>query len=124
MSAYVVGFALVIVLAVVRREPSPSAANVFWACAAGISGTIGVIALFRAFAAGRMGIAAPVTGVLAASIPALFSAFIEGFPGLLPVLGFVLAIIGIWLVSRPHDVTDRRAGLRLSFLRFVCFSGF
>src|SRR5260221_7115350 len=124
ISAYVVGFALLIVLAVVSREPSPSAANVFWACAAGISGTIGVIALFRAFAAGRMGIAAPVTGVLAAAIPALFSAFIEGFPGVLPVIGFVLAIIGIWFVSRPHDVTDRRDGLGLALIGGVGFGGF
>src|SRR5260221_12846577 len=124
ISACGVRSALLIVLAVVRREPSRSAATVFWACAAGISGTIGVIALFRAFAAGRMGIAAPVTGVLAAAIPALFSAFIEGFPGVLPVIGFVLAIIGIWFVSRPHDVTDRRDGLGLALIGGVGFGGF
>src|SRR5258708_19303174 len=72
ISAYIVGFLLLIVLALVSREPLPSPADIFWACAAGISGTIGVIALFRAFAPGRIGIAPPVTVLLAASIPAFF----------------------------------------------------
>jgi drug/metabolite transporter (DMT)-like permease len=111
--AYLVGFALLIVLALVSAEKLPSGADVFWAFGAGISGTIGV-----------MGIAAPVTGVLAAGIPALFGAFFQEIPGPVAVVGFVLAIMGIFLVSRPHDALDHREGLGLALIGGCGFGGF
>ena len=47
---------------------------------AGILGGIGITALYRGLAIGRMGIVAPVTGVLAAVIPVIGGIVLEGLP--------------------------------------------
>jgi hypothetical protein len=47
----------------------PTIDNVVWSGAAGLCGAVGLLALYRAFAVGRMGLAAPVSGVLSAAVP-------------------------------------------------------
>ena len=48
-----------------------------------------------------MGLAAPVAAVLGAAIPAAFTMITHGLPGKLGLAGFLLAGLGIWLISRP-----------------------
>lgn len=48
-----------------------------------------------------MGISAPVSAVIAASMPVLFAVASEGLPTHRQVAGFALAMIGVWFVSRP-----------------------
>ena len=50
-----------------------------------------------------MGVTAPVAAVLGAAIPTLFSIFTEGLPGRMPLLGFVFAAVGLWLITRTED---------------------
>jgi drug/metabolite transporter (DMT)-like permease len=61
----------------------------------------------RGFSAGRMGIVAPVSAVLAAAIPVIFSAFTEGLPRLLQVASFGLGLSSIWLLARPEKLGGR-----------------
>ena len=71
-----------------------------------------------------MGIAAPVSAVLTASLPVLFSAFTQGLPSLLQLGGFVLALLAIGLISRPERAKGRPEGLGLALLAgcgFGCF---
>ncbi len=70
-----------------------------------------------------MGLAAPVSAVLAASIPTAFAIATEGSPGALPILGFVMAAVGIWLISRSNDETHSR-GLGLAVLAGLGFAGY
>jgi drug/metabolite transporter (DMT)-like permease len=98
-----------------------------WGAAAGIAGLIGLMGLYRAMAIGQMGIAAPVTAVLAAGLPVVVGALTQGLPDLVHLTGFVLALAGIWLISRPQDGTGRPAGLGLAIiagLGFGCFLTF
>ena len=71
-----------------------------------------------------MGLVAPVAAVLGAAIPTLVTAFAEGFPGYRHVLGFVLAGIGVWLISRTEGDTGRPAGLGMAVLAGIGFAGF
>ena len=64
-----VGLVLALVLAVVRGETVPAPADLGWSVLAGIAGGVGISALYQGLAVGRMGIVAPVTGVMAAVIP-------------------------------------------------------
>jgi drug/metabolite transporter (DMT)-like permease len=48
----------------------------------------------------------------------------EGFPGVWPIAGFVLAGVGIWLISRPEDGSRHPEGLWMAALAGVGFAGF
>src|SRR5690349_10638317 len=78
--SHTAGLIIMVLLAILRAESAPTTTDIFWAAAAGIVGQFGVIALYRAMAIGQMGIAAPVTAVLSAALPALFGMLIQGMP--------------------------------------------
>jgi drug/metabolite transporter (DMT)-like permease len=69
----------------------------------GAGSMVGLLALYRALAMGRMGIAAPVSGVLSAAVPVVAGAVLEGRPGAVRLIGFALALMAVWLVSRSDD---------------------
>src|SRR5439155_3976265 len=123
-AAHATGLALLIALAVAWREPWPSALDVVWGGAAGLAGAVGLAAFYQALAVGRMGITAPITAMLAAALPVLFSAFLQGFPGLLQLAGFVLALIAVGLISRPQRAGGRPEGWGLAWLAGLGFGGF
>jgi hypothetical protein len=68
----------------------------------GALGGTGLAIFYRTLAAGDMGITAPVSAVLGAAIPAGFAMITQGFPGMIAIAGFLLAGVGIWLISRPE----------------------
>ncbi len=124
IAAYAVGFVLLVGLALIWREPFPSLLNIMWGGLAGLAGVIGLISFYSALSIGRMGIAAPVSAVLTASLPVLFSTFTVGLPGLLQLAGFVLALLAIGLISRPERSKGRPEGMGLALLAgcgFGCF---
>jgi drug/metabolite transporter (DMT)-like permease len=106
-----VGMGLTLVIATVRGEPVPSGNDLLLCVAAGSLGGIGITALYRGLAVGRMGIVAPITGVLAAIIPVVGGIVLEGWPSQLVLLGIVVAILAVVLVSRVADEGGGRAGL-------------
>jgi drug/metabolite transporter (DMT)-like permease len=64
-----------------------------------------------------------VAAVLSAAIPAFFSIFTEGLPGKIPVAGFLLAAIGLWLITRAeHGHTPE--GIGFALLAGIGFAGF
>lgn len=111
-----VGMALTLVIAAVRREPFPVGPDLLLCGMAGVLGGIGITALYRGLAVGRMGIVAPITGVLAAVIPVAAGFLLEGVPDTLVVLGIVVAIAAVLLVSRVADEGGGRAGLTEALL--------
>jgi drug/metabolite transporter (DMT)-like permease len=112
----VVGMVVSVGLALLRAEGMPSATDVGWSVLAGIAGGIGITSLYRGLAVGRMGIVAPVTGVLAAIIPVAAGIVLEGVPDRLVTAGIVVAIVAVVLVSRVADEGGGRAGLGLAVL--------
>jgi drug/metabolite transporter (DMT)-like permease len=70
-----------------------------------------------------MGLAAPVSAVLGAAIPVAFSMLTEGLPKALPIAGFVVALVGIWLISRPEG-GHRPEGLALALISGFGFALF
>lgn len=124
IAVYAVGFVLLVGLALIWKEPFPSTFDIVWGGLAGLAGAVGLISFYSALSIGRMGIAAPVSAVLTASLPVLFSSFTEGLPGLLQLAGFVLALLAIGLISRPERSKGRPEGIGLALLAgcgFGCF---
>jgi drug/metabolite transporter (DMT)-like permease len=121
---YSVGLVALCVVAFARQEALPPARDMVWGAIAGLFGMIGIMFLFQAFATGRMGIVAPVSGVLATALPVVFNAFTEGLPDILKLVGFMVALVSIWLLARPERLGDRPAGLGMAVVAGVCFGSF
>ena len=107
LASQLVGTVVALGLAVVRGESLPSAEDVGWSVTAGLMGGIGISALYQGLAVGRMGVVAPITGVMAALIPVAAGIAFEGLPPPIVLFGIGLAFVAVVLVSR---VTDERAG--------------
>jgi drug/metabolite transporter (DMT)-like permease len=122
--SYSVGLLALVFLALTRLERLPPLVDLMWGALAGLLGMVGLGFLFRGFAAGRMGIVAPVSAVLAAAIPVIFAAFTEGLPQELQLIGFGLALVSIWLLSRPERLGGRPAGLGMALLAGLGFGSF
>ncbi len=124
IAAYAAGFVLLIALALIRREQVPSSLDLMWGGLAGIVGAIGLAAFYQALASGRMGIAAPVSAVMTAALPVFFNIFVQGPPGGLQIIGFVMALLAIALISRPEGTKGRPEGIGLALLAGCGFGAF
>lgn len=122
--AQIVGMVLSVVLAVAARETQPPAADLAWSVGAGLVGAVGITALYRGLAIGRMGVVAPVTGVIAALIPVGAGILLEGLPAPIVLVGILLAILAVVLVSRVSDDRDGPSGLELAILAGVSLGVF
>jgi len=121
---HVSGMIVVGALALIIHAPFPEIASLVWSLIAGALGGLALVFFYRALARGNMGLIAPVAAVLSAAIPTLVTAFTEGFPGVRHVFGFILAGIGVWLISRTEGDAGRPEGLGAAVLAGVGFAGF
>lgn len=103
-----IGGLLLLGLAFVTGERVPPLTDWLWGAAAGASGAVGLLALYRGLASGRMGLVAPLSAVLAAALPVVVGAFTQGPPDGLQFLGFGFAFAGVWLLSRPEGALSFR----------------
>ena len=126
------GMALAGTLAFVVGLPFPDAHGVLWSLAAGAIGGIGLALFYRGLAIGQMGIVAPVSAVLGAALATVVAAATDGVPSNRHLIGFVLAGVGVWLISRTEDSVvegrerkgSRPQGLGFAILSGSCFAGF
>lgn len=89
---------------------------------AGALGSIGLLLLYHSMTLGLMSIAAPVSALLAAAIPVIVGIFTEGLPQFLTILGFVFALLAVWLVSQGENgITNLSA--HLSDLKLPLLAG-
>ena len=121
--AHLSGMVLVTGVALATHSPFPSRTAVAWALMGGLSGGGALAIFYRALASGRMGLTAPVAAVLGAAIPTAFGIFREGLPQTAQVVGFALAAIGIWLISRTEDNSPPE-GIAMAALAGIGFAGF
>jgi len=104
--------------------PFPQGKGLSWALAAGAVGGAALALFYRSLASGNMGLVAPVAAVLGAGIPTLVTAVFEGFPGWRRALGFVVAVVGVWLISRTENSDGHPRGIGLAVLAGCGFAGF
>lgn len=120
------GLVPLLALALLLREPLPDLSVWLWSASASVVGTVGLLFLYRALAEGHMTIAAPVSALLAAVVPVMVGGLLEGLPGRLTVLGFLLALISIWIISQNGERRNIRLNLQTLRLPFAAglFFGF
>ncbi|PZS26694.1 MAG: hypothetical protein DLM59_17745 [Pseudonocardiales bacterium] len=89
--------------------PSATTAALAWGTASGAGAALGTLTLYRGLATGQMAVAAPLSGVGAAALPAVAGFLLGERPSAVAVAGIVLALPAVWLVSSA-DRGTRAAG--------------
>ena len=115
--SHATSLALILLFLVLTGATVPHGAPVFWGLGCGLTGALSVTLFYIALARGAMGTSAAVSGLLAAAVPAVVSAVLEGAPGGLRLAGFVLALIAIWAVAAgdsPENTGGQRGTMGLA----------
>jgi drug/metabolite transporter (DMT)-like permease len=119
------GIVMLVALTLLTGEPVRADRSLLWAAAAGLSSGLGIVCLYRGLSLGSAATVAPMAAVAAALLPVGYSAVAQGVPRLPQLAGFVLALVGIFLVARSSDASaTSRQGVRLGLLAGVGFGGF
>jgi drug/metabolite transporter (DMT)-like permease len=110
------GLVVALAIAALTREPGPEAGTIAVAAVGGVSGALGVLGLYRGLAVGRMGVVAPVVGVIGASLPVLVGVLSQGAPRLEAGIGIALALVAVVIISRAPSPTGSRSGIEYALL--------
>jgi len=112
------GIVIIALIAFIIGETTVPIKDILWATSAGISGALGIAALYRGLSMGNAASVAPTAAVIGAALPAGFGCLFIGMPEAAQIAGFIIAILGIWFVSRPPDSHARanNTGLLLAIL--------
>ncbi len=95
---------------------TPGRSDIAWGLLAGVGSGVGTAFLYRGFARGRMGVVAPVSAVGAALLPAVIGVATGERPHAIVWVGLVVAMPGIWLVSREPPAGHDAAGSAEGFI--------
>lgn len=100
-------------------------ADLAWSIGAGVGSGIGVSMLYRALAAGRMAVVAPVTALCAIVIPVMAGIAMGSVPPPVALLGMATAIPALWLISRERRGTGphRRPAVDAGALTIAVVAG-
>jgi uncharacterized membrane protein len=98
-------------LAILAAEGIPPPGALLTAVAAGGAVVVGILCLYQGLAIGRMGVVAPVTAVIAATMPVVFGMIVAGLPSPPVMAGIALALVAVILVSRVPGIDGARSGI-------------
>jgi drug/metabolite transporter (DMT)-like permease len=88
------GLALVVLVWAITQPETPSAERILYGALAGVAGVIGLVAFYRGFAVGAMGVVAPITST-AVMIPLAVGLARGERPSTLQAVGIGLALAGV-----------------------------
>jgi drug/metabolite transporter (DMT)-like permease len=117
-------FSVLVLVAWSRGDAFPHGAARVWGLVAGATAGISLACFYIALSRGAMGASAALSGLLAAAIPAVFSAEAEGSPGVLRLVGFVVAGAAIWLIAAGENAEAKPADRGTFWLAVIGGVGF
>jgi drug/metabolite transporter (DMT)-like permease len=74
-----------------------------WGGLSGVAGATGVAFFYQGLSVGRMSIIAPITAVIAASVPVVFGLVTGDRPGSVALAGVVVTLVAVALISSSPD---------------------
>lgn len=101
----------------------PHRADMGWAALGGVAGAIGLVAFYRALAIGPMSITAPVSAVIAATVPVLVGVVSGERPGVRALVGIPVAIIAIVLFSSSPAAESQHVRPTAASLFYAAVAG-
>lgn len=122
--AHATGLLFMLALAYAFGESVPAWHTLLWGAVGGLVGGVGLAAFYKSLAVGTMGINAPLSAVITALVPLLFSFRTEGLPHAIQMAGFALALVSIWIIASPHGAVGKPQGIALAAVAGIGFGGF
>lgn len=113
------GLVVLLVLVLVSGVPVPPASDFIWGGIAGIAGSTGLLAFYKAMGSGFMTVVAPVSAVTATAVPVVIGLMTGERPGVLALCGIPVALVAIALVSDVLGPNHRRAPRSIVIMAFV-----
>lgn len=126
-TAHTLGVVILAIVALIFPFESVVRGDLLAGATAGVSGGVGVAALYAALARGRMSVVAPLTAALSGSLPAVYDVLTGGVVTWLDAAGLALALGAIIMVSisshpdDPHGMPP--SAVALSVLAGTGFAG-
>ena len=110
-----IGLAVLLVLAPTVTGPPAPAGDLAWGAAAGITGAVGAVLLYRALAIGPMNAAAPTIAVVTAIVPSAIGIAQGERPSPTTIAGVALAVVAVALVGGAGEPgpTEPRVSARV-----------
>ncbi|CAN5658886.1 DMT family transporter [soil metagenome] len=106
----VAGSCLLLAALPILGDGAVSGSALGWGGAAGLAGSLGVTALYRGLAIGRMSVVAPVTAVIAATVPVIFGILSGERPNPLALAGVGIALAAVGIVSMSSQDASEPGG--------------
>lgn len=122
--SHAASISVLLLVAGMRGDAFPHGAALFWGVGAGVMGGLSLMCFYVALSRGAMGASAALSGLLAAAIPAVVSIVGEGSPGMLRVVGFVVAGAAIWLIAAGPNAEAQPAAAGTVWLAVLAGVGF
>ena len=122
--SHAMSFSVLLAVALLRGDVFPHGAPLWWGVGAGVAGGLSLVMFYVALSRGAMGASAAVSGLLAAVIPAVVSGVAEGSPGLLRMVGFVVAGVAIWMIASGPNPEATPADRGTFWLAVAAGAGF
>jgi drug/metabolite transporter (DMT)-like permease len=117
------GLVLLLTVALAFGDGSSGTA-ITWGVASGLAGGGALLVFYRALAQGPMSVVAPVSGLMAAVVPAVVGVAKGDHLSATAVAGMVLCLVAICFVSIEPNRQQARAGLRGPLLAVLAGTGF
>jgi len=118
------GLIVLVVLVFLSGVPVPPASDFIWGGIAGIAGSTGLLAFYKAMGSGFMTVVAPVSAVTATAVPVVIGLINGERPGVLALCGIPVALIAIALVSDVLGPNHRKAPRSIIVMAFVAGATF
>jgi drug/metabolite transporter (DMT)-like permease len=126
--SHAASFTALVIIARLRGDVFPHGALLAWGIAAGAAGGLSLTCFYVALSRGAMGASAAVSGLLAATIPAVVAMWQVGSPGMRALVGFAVAGIAIWMIAaapaRQGEGAASDETMRLAALAGVGFGAY
>jgi drug/metabolite transporter (DMT)-like permease len=99
--------------------PSPQPRDLWLGAASGVIAPLAIGLLYRGLATGRMSVVAPITAVVAASVPVVWGLASGERPSGIAVAGMVIALVAVGLISSAPTHEDHPSDAPVPPLRQV-----
>jgi drug/metabolite transporter (DMT)-like permease len=122
------GLVFAIVLLLIADESMPGDEALAYGALAGVSGALGIGCFYLALSRGMMGLVAPLSALIAASVPAVIGLVSGGSTDPAVLAGMGAALVAVLLITLPEGRADgpsipRFHGSRLRELGLIVVSG-
>ena len=101
-----VSLVMVGAIVLVAGTSAPGVSTWCWAAGGGIVGSLGIVGLYHGLAHGDVSVVAPVSAVVGAAVPVVVGLASGERPGVLAIVGIVVAVAAVALTSTTRRVAS------------------